>query len=50
MLFRSFIEQLVDNIRTKITRDARYYVLELTRAFKVSFGPQTGRLEPRVPL
>ena len=40
-----FISQLVDNIRTKMTRDARYYLQELNRSFEMSFGPQADRLQ-----
>ena len=41
----------MDDIRTKITRDAdRYYLQKLNCSFKFSFGPQAGCLEPRVPL
>ena len=42
--------QLVDSIRTTITTDDRLYLLDLNRAFKVSFGPQTDHLQPRVLL
>ena len=41
-----FISQLADNIRTKICRDARYYLPELNCSFTLSFGPQADCLEP----
>ena len=44
------ISQLVDNIITKITRDDRYYLQDLDRSFKFSFGPQADRLESGLPL
>ena len=44
------ILQLVDNIRAQITRDAGYFVQELRRSFKFSFGTHADRVEPRVPL
>ena len=37
---------MVDDIRKRITRDARYYLQELNSAFMLSFGPQADRLEP----
>ena len=40
----------MDNIRTAITGDARYYVQELKRSFKFSFEPEADRLELRVLL
>ena len=45
-----FISQLVDDMRTIVTRDARYYVQELNSAFKFSFGLQVDHLEPPVSL
>ena len=45
-----FISRLADNIRTKITGDAGYYLRELNRSFGFSFGPQADGLEPWVPL
>ena len=35
-----FLSQLVDNIRTKITWDARHYLQELNRSFRFSFAPE----------
>ena len=46
----NFISHLVENSRTKITRDATYYLRELKRSFRFSFWPQADRLEPGVPL
>ena len=42
--------EMADKIRTKIARDAKYYLQKLNRSLIFLFGQQANRLALRVPL